>query len=92
MFNVGDNVKVVNAGALYSTYSDWVAVNADTYMEKYLQSQQPNQLKGKKDYPFGEIGAVLCTEPHGGCMKRLYLIRLENDDIFLFDGSGLEKA
>lgn len=92
MFNVGDNVKVVNAGALYSTYGDWVSTNAEMYLEKYLQSQRPDQLKGKKDYPYGAIGSVLVTEPHGGCSKQLYLIGMENDDIFLFSGTGLKKA
>lgn len=92
MFNVGDEVKCVNAGALYSTYDKWVTTNADMHIDKYLQSQRPDQLKAKTDYPFGESGTVLFTAPHGDCFKQLYLIRLENDDVFLFDGNGLAQA
>lgn len=92
MFNVGDAVKCVNAGAIYSTYDKWVEINADMHVAQYLHSQRPDQLKEKTDYPFGEAGTILVTAPHGDCFKQLYLVGFENDDVFLFDGNGLAKA
>lgn len=88
--HVGDNVRVVSTGALYTTYPEWVAENVNDKLKVAMYAYG-------KDIEEGEICKVLAVAPHQ-TYKSETLVYIEepttwgNAECFLIGAYGVQKV
>lgn len=89
--HVGDRVKVVDDGALYTTYPEWVAKNVSDKVKIAMYAH------GKGDIDTDKTYTVLAIAPHGTYRKDT-LMYIEgsgawrNNDCFLIGAYGVRKV
>ena len=87
--HVGDRVKIINSGALYTTYPEWVAENVEDKLKIAMYAYG-------KDIEEGEVCTVLAISPHQA-YKSDMLVYVEatttwgNAECFLIGACGVQK-
>lgn len=88
--HVGDRVKIINSGALYTTYPEWVAENVEDKLKIAMYAYG-------KDIAEGEVCTVLAISPHQ-TYKSDMLVYVEatttwgNAECFLIGAYGVQKV
>lgn len=81
---VNDRVRVIDYGACYTTYSDWVEKYISEPSEKYL-------FDYGNSCDYGDEGKVLFIAPHECGHTNLAYIKMDNGRCYLIGIKGLEK-
>lgn len=88
--HVGDRVKIISSGALYTTYPEWVAENVEDKLKIAMYAYG-------KDIAEGEVCTVLAISPHQ-TYKSDMLVYVEatttwgNAECFLINAYGIKKV
>ncbi len=86
-FKVGDEVRVVNNGSRYDTYTAWFEANLEHLKTEWLVKYR----YGDNDVITGDICTVLYCAPHTACAHRmLYLIEHSEGYVYLIDEAGID--
>lgn len=89
-FHVGDKVKIVNSGALYTTYPEWVVENVEDKLKIAMYAYG-------KDIDTDKTYTILAIAPHQ-TYKSEILMYIEgsgswgNNDCFLIGAYGIKKV
>ena len=80
-FNIGDTVEIVDWGAGYDSYEEWMKNNASGYLENFKKyAQVANGTKGE----------IVASGLHSACSERyLYLVKVGNN-VFIMGEDGLK--
>ncbi len=79
-YKIGDRVKVVDAGELYSAYEDFIKENAPQLLNKWVSSRK---------LPKSGIYEVKAIGKHLSCGRELAIIE-QNNKVYIVDFKGLE--
>lgn len=85
MYKIGDEVKIIDGGRIYSTYIDWFIKNCDN-IEYFCRYAYSSSIKEKINY------IILGKGIHETNGKMLYIISANEDyaPIFLISEDGIE--
>lgn len=82
-FKVGDKVKIVNIGELYSNYHEFIKKYAPNLFENYINS---NNKRRKLDYKY----TIVKIEKHTDFSDRLVAIIENKNQVLIINIAGLE--
>jgi FtsZ-interacting cell division protein YlmF len=81
---VNDRVRVIDYGACYTTYSDWVEKYISEPSEKYL-------FDYGNSCDYGDEGKILFIAPHEYGNTTLAYVRMDNGKCYLIELKSLRK-
>lgn len=85
MFNVGDSVRITDAGALYDTYGRWIEKYLpEKFRRKWTRGYHPRRFEGRTAIV---LAKGIHERPENGM---LYAIQHENR-IFIIGERGIKK-
>lgn len=91
-FQIGDRVKVIDAGCAYSSYTGWVTKNAPEFAVHYMYCATYVDPSIRERITASTF-TVVAKAPHSDSTnKTLYLVQDKYNCCFLFGEEGLKKC
>ena len=87
-YKVGDFVKVVNSGHMFTTYEGWFDMHAPELKYKYLKTQENNQFDEEAIYKVVAKG----KHEHFSWYGMVYAIKNNKGNIILIEENGIAKV
>lgn len=84
---LGDKVKIINSGYCYSTYTEWVAINAPEFLANYCFNVAPNDVLNLKEETF----IIRAQGKHLTGNEKLVLVQDKFRRCFLMNIEGVKN-